>query len=148
VAAFQAEAQDRLPWERMREWMVSGLAALPTPISLDDLRGIHVLNTTPIGVLPASTPYAVVSVTEESAELEDGQRQWLQVRIWRGDSVGGSLLLDQRVALSSMASPRVSLAYQPATVEDQQLANRSGGMGGFPAYLIRLRPTLLVDGHP
>ena len=77
--------------------------------------------------------------------LPDEERQWLQLRLRDLDSPGEPLLLESRIALSELGSRRLSLAYLPATVEDQHLANALGGYGAFPAHLVRLRPSLLVE---
>lgn len=137
-----------LPWPTLRAHLASRLAAQTPATTLDALRGTHALDAAPLGVLPASTPHRVVAVNGELPDLLDEQRQWLTVRVRSADADTASVVLDQRIALASMASRRITLAYLPATVEDQQLAHRRGGLGGFPAYLVQLRPTLLVDGRP
>lgn len=148
VADYLSALQDGLPWETLRQRFAAALAAQQPPQALGDLPGTHEIDADPLGVLPASTPYPVVAVNLELHELLDEQRQWLTVRVRDGDAGNGDVLLEQRLALSHTPSHRIALAYLPATVEDQHLANRRGGLGGFPYYLVRLRPTLSVGGRP
>ena len=148
IDTFLATPQEGLPWQVLQARLASLLAAQTPPRALDALAGSHQLDAEPLGVLPASTPYRVLAVNGELAELLDEQRQWLDVRVRASDADSADVVLEQRIALASMSSRRLTLAYLPATVEDQQLAHQRGGLGGFPAYLVRLRPTLLVDGRP
>lgn len=133
------------PWRSLRDHWTSLLAGGQPPSRLSALQGHLELDAPPLGLLPASTPHRVAAVYHESAELLDTQRVWLQVQLV--DQLGAPLL-DQRLALSSLSALRFTLAYLPATVEDQHLANQRGGLGALPAYLIRLRPTLLAGGEP
>ncbi len=41
---------------------------------------------------------------------------------------------------------RYALSYEPETVEDQETIDSYGGLDNTPAYLVRLRPVLKVDG--
>lgn len=147
IDAWLGASRSELPWGALRSQLSSALAGLQPPLDLAALAGQHEPDAPPIGLLPASTPHRVVAVHHESAELLDEQRVWLQVRVIDAGGAGAALL-DGRIALSGLAALRFTLAYLPATVEDQHLANLRGGFGGFPAYLVRLRPTLLAGGQP
>ncbi|WP_395788215.1 RHS repeat-associated core domain-containing protein, partial [Aquimonas sp.] len=146
-AQLQSE-RSQLPWPALREQLSAALAAQQPPRALGSLAGSHGPDAAPLHLLPASTPYPVIAVNGEYSELPDEERQWLRVLLHATDTEGAAPLLDARVALSDLQSQRFTLAYQPATVEDQHLANLNGGMGGFPAHLMRLRPSLLPVGLP
>lgn len=53
-----------------------------------------------------------------------------------------------RLFLSDLAERRLTLSFQPATSVDQDLMNGYGGLSLTPAYLVRLRARLMVDGEP
>lgn len=148
IGEYLSSSQAGLPWDVLRQRLTAALAAQQPPRTLTDLVGFHAVDAAPLGILPASTPYPVVAVNLELHELLDEQRQWLTVRLRDGEAESGPVLLEQRLALSHAPSHRIALSYLPATVEDQHLTNRRGGLGGFPYYLVRLRPTLTVGGRP
>lgn len=141
LAAPQALA----PWPTLRQQLATELAALQPPLDISGLASEYTLDAAPLRLLPSSTPYPVLAVNGEFALLPDSERQWLHVRLRNLDAPGSPLVLDTRIALSELASRRLSLAYVPATVEDQHLANALGGFGAFPAHLVRLRPSLLLE---
>ena len=56
-------------------------------------------------------------------------------------------MLDVRVPLRDLVGRRVTLSYQPASVDDHRLSAAFGGLDSVPAYLLRVRPVLKVDGR-
>ena len=47
----------------------------------------------------------------------------------------------------SFQTKQIAISYEPETVEDQQIIDSYGGLDNTPAYLVRLRPVLKVDGE-
>ncbi len=100
-----------------------------------------------LGLLPATLPAEVVAVTGEGANLEDTHRQRLRLIARAGLQEHAPIILDHTVPVAEVASQRLTLSYLPATVEDQRIANQYGGLDHVPAYLIRLRPQLKLNGR-
>jgi RHS repeat-associated protein len=148
IDGYLSQLSERSPWPALRDELTLQLAQQQPPLTLDGLRARHLSDAAPLSLLPASTPYPVIAVNLESAELLDDQRQWLRVVMRDGVSADDPVALSARFPLSEISSRRLGLGYLPATVEDQHLVNASGGVGGVPAYLIRVRPSIWLDGRP
>ncbi len=108
-----------------------------------------------LGILPSTLPYEVVEVLGEWAELPStggseivgvapATARWI---VRAGEAEGSPALLDATLPLRDVVSRRVTLSYVPATVDDHRLSASLGGLGSVPAYLIRVRPVLKVDGR-
>jgi hypothetical protein len=148
VAAFRdaylASPIDALPLAELRAQLVAAYASQTPAVDVDTRRPrVHEIAEA-VGLLPSSTPYAVVAVIAEDAVLDPLQHQLLQIRMTATD---GSALLDASMPLSSLLHRQVTLAYQAAAVEDQALLDRAGSLLDVPLYLLRLRPVVLVDGR-
>lgn len=109
--------------------------------------GSSTLVTENIGLLPNTLPISVVAVTAESAELSDTHRQRIRFVARQGTLDGDPIILDFTVPLSEVASERVTLSYIPATVDDHKTSNQFGGLDAVPAYLIKLRPQIKINGR-
>ncbi len=96
-----------------------------------------------LSLLPNSLPYNVVAVTSEEAQL--GAAYVVQARVKL--SSGGRAILTSNVPLYQGVNQRLSLTYQPASLEDHRLSLLMGGMDAVPLYLIKLRPQLAVGGR-
>ena len=46
-----------------------------------------------------------------------------------------------------LSNQQVAISYEPETVEDQEIINSYGGLDNTPAYLVRLRPVLKINGE-
>ncbi|MBZ4417857.1 RHS repeat-associated core domain-containing protein [Myxococcus sp. RHSTA-1-4] len=95
-----------------------------------------------LSFLPGTLPYEVVSVQAESAFLPDSARQ--RLRVTASDDAG--LFLDVTLPLHQVAGHRTLLTYRPATVADEQVVLRYGGLYQAPASVVRVMPQLRVDG--
>ncbi len=146
LQAYLAGTQGELPWPQLRQRWVSALAALQPPVELAALAGQHEIDAPPIGLLPSSTPYPVVAVHGEFGVLPDELRQRLRVRLTDPRQPQAAPLLEAQLPLGDLSSHRFTLAFLPATVEDQHMTNANGSLGAFPLNLIRLRPSLMSEG--
>ncbi len=100
-----------------------------------------------IGLIPNTLPVVTVAVTGEAAELADAYRQRVRFVVRQGTGDADRIILDYRVLLSEVASERVTLSYIPATVDDHKVTNQFGGLDYVPAYLIKLRPQIKINGR-
>lgn len=123
------------------------LAQDPTATYEQQLGSISVIPGN-IGLLPNTLPVAVAAVTGEGAELTDSRRQRVRFVFRQGAGDAATAVLDYTVPLSDVASERVTLSYIPATVDDHAIMNRFGGLDYVPAYLIKLRPQIKINGRP
>lgn len=100
-----------------------------------------------LGLLPNTMPVSVVAVTQESAQLDNAYRQQVHFVIRSGSGATDPVILDHKLPVSELASKRITLSYIPATVDDHDTVNLFGGLDYVPAYLVKLRPQLKLNGQ-
>ena len=93
-------------------------------------------------LLPASTPVPVEAVTGEFAQLPETLRQHAHIVVRAGSSDSDPIVFDRVFALQQLIDHRVTLAYQPASIDDGRIADQHGGFGSTPPYLVHVRPVL------
>ncbi|WP_035375476.1 transglutaminase domain-containing protein, partial [Pseudoduganella violaceinigra] len=96
-----------------------------------------------LSLLPNSLPYTVVAVTSEEARLGDAYIVKARIKL----ASAGRTVLATDLPLYQALNQRVSLTYQPASLEDHRLSLLMGGQDAVPLYLIKLRPQLALGGH-
>ncbi|MBW2704311.1 MAG: hypothetical protein JRF33_26120, partial [Deltaproteobacteria bacterium] len=97
-------------------------------------------------ILPSGLPFLTALVTSESTSLPE--RLLHQVKFTAYDAVNPSqVFFDLTLPAHKLSNRSIALRYEPETVEDQEIINSFGGLGATPAYLVRLRPVLTVDGQ-
>ncbi|HAD03422.1 MAG TPA: hypothetical protein DCF93_01815, partial [Desulfuromonas sp.] len=109
----------------------------------DHLRG-RTLIAEPLGLLPASLQFSPTAVTGEYSELPADLRHQVTLT---ATTLDGDELFTLSFAASALSNRNVTLSYEPETVEDQQIIHSYGGLDNTPAYLVQLRPVLMVDGE-
>jgi RHS repeat-associated protein len=100
-----------------------------------------------LGLLPNTLPVTVVAVTGEEAALSDSYRQMLRFVVRQGTGDADPVILDYSVLLSVVQNERVTLSYIPATVDDQKTVDLFGGLDYVPAYLVKLRAQIKINGQ-
>jgi hypothetical protein len=104
-------------------------------------------------VLPLSLPYEVLAVREELDSLNDNYREHLIIQIVNSS---GELEISYTAALPELLGKRISLSYIAATEDDadlimsylsQILEREDRNFPSLPAYLIELKPQLVVNGQ-
>ncbi len=112
-------------------------------LDYQDLLGRSVYDTTTYALVPSSLPFEVIATTGESTHLSN---QYIQsLNIIMGDQ---GQYLNANILMPEVSGKRLTLSYLPATVDDQNLINQSGGMASVAPYLVDLRPVLKIDGRP
>ncbi len=106
-------------------------------------------------ILPSELPMPKVSrvaFDEEwqgaefiSADVPATRRHTVQMRVLTSQ---GTPQLTFSAPMSSLWGKSVTVVYDPATAADASTIASYGGLENTPAYLIRLRPVLKVDGVP
>jgi len=107
--------------------------------------GSRMIEPQQAGVLPNSEPFKVIAVTGESPVLDDSRRNMVRIRLF-AEPAATLPALDAALPLSTLAQQRLTLSYQPATLEDHRTTLLYGGMDLVPIYLIELRPALRLSG--
>lgn len=98
-----------------------------------------------VGLLPASLPFPVEVVLEEADKLDASRRHSLRVV---AETMSGDAIMDIQLPMSQLIDHRITLSYEPATVDDHNTMERFASRAMTPAYLLRLRPQLNIDGIP
>ncbi len=57
------------------------------------------------------------------------------------------LLFILKYIQTALRVKQIAITYEPETVEDQEIIDSYGGLDNTPAYLVRLRPVLKVNGE-
>jgi len=97
-----------------------------------------------MNILPASMQFNQIKITHEYTEIPDELKH--KVRFITADTNSAelfSLILDTL----KLSNQKITISYEPETVEDQQIIDSYGGLDNTPAYLVRLRPVLKVNGQ-
>ena len=148
IDQFLSGPQTIAPLAQLRERITDALAQQSPPVELADLIARHDVDAAPIGLLPASLPVPVRAVTGEFAELPDALRQHARIVVRSGLDDAAPVVFDHRLPVSRLIDRRVTISYQPASIDDGRIADLYGGLGGTPPYLIHLRAVLNVAGLP
>lgn len=115
--------------------------------TLESQLGKVAIKPAALGLLPNTLPVPVVAVNAETDVLSDAQRHRIRIIARRGNSELDDIVLDYRAALSELASERVTLSYIGASVDDQKTINLFGGLDRVPAYLVKMRPQIKLNGR-
>ena len=125
----------------------SGLEAyiqqnIPDP-TLGKLFGVKEIAKQDIGILPATLPYKINIKGGKYSEIPEELRHKITFEILNEFS---DAILNYPDRLPALAGKRITLSYEPATTDDQQVISSYGGMYNTPAYLINVRPIIKIDG--
>ncbi|MCM2264957.1 MAG: alpha/beta hydrolase [Desulfuromonadales bacterium] len=143
---YLAAVHEQTPLELLRQETGLFLAAEQPGRSYAELLHTRRQRVAPLGILPSTLQFVDVAVTAEYAALP----QELQHQVRLRASVGGPAatpLFDLTVPLRELSNQQTIISFEPETVEDQERINRWGGLDNTPAYLVRLRPSVVVAGE-
>ena len=107
-----------------------------------DLMKTRTLNPDILKILPASMQFEQRRITNEYTAIPDDLKH--KVRFTATDKDNNELFTITLDAMS-LSNKQIALSYEPESVEDQGIIDSYGGMGNTPAYLVSLRPVLMVD---
>lgn len=97
-----------------------------------------------MNILPASMQFVQTKITHEYAGMPDELKH--KVKFIASDAQS-SELLSFEIETFKLSNQQIVLVYEPETVEDQQIIDYYGSLDNTPAYLVRLRPVLKVNGE-
>ncbi len=138
-----AAGTDADPFEVLRGRVVQHLGQnFPGTSFEESLRTIEEIPEV-FGLLPASLPFEVVSVSSVSfdfpEELEHGVR-------FLATTEDGTVVLGNSYPLPRLLGRRLTLSYAAASPEDLETAEAFGGIHRTPPFLIDVRPVLRSGG--
>jgi hypothetical protein len=90
-----------------------------------------------LGILPATTPYKIVSALTKYSKIPDSLRH--KIRFESGFSY--------ETSTPELIGKRITLSYIPASSSDRDTIIAYGTIYDTPAYLIEVRPVLRIDGE-
>ncbi|PJA39777.1 MAG: hypothetical protein CO182_08985, partial [Lysobacterales bacterium CG_4_9_14_3_um_filter_62_6] len=139
---------NELPLDALRARAQAWLTGQPGQPLLDSQLQRRTISARPLGLLPASLPGKLVGTVYESTALADADQQWLRIRLRADTSADSAIAFDQRLRVSELLGRRLTLSYQPASEDDQNIVNEFGALAYTPAYLVRVRARLMLRGEP
>jgi transglutaminase-like putative cysteine protease/pimeloyl-ACP methyl ester carboxylesterase len=92
-------------------------------------------------IIPSSLQFVQSSVTGEYTAIPDELRHTVTFSASSSDSNLFSITLDT----AKLSNRKLVMSYEPETVEDQQIVDSFGGIANTPAYLVQLRPVLMLE---
>lgn len=111
---------------------------------LTDLMRTRTLLPDVMNILPASMQFEQRRITNEYTEIPDELKH--KVRFVAIGAIRESPLMEITIDTMKLSNQQVVISYEPETVEDQEIIDAYGGLDNTPAYLIRLRPVIEVNG--
>jgi RHS repeat-associated protein len=136
------------PLDLLRQQVSDGLSHLSPPLAYASQLAHADIDAPPLELLPASLPVPVEVVTGEFARLPETLRQHAHIVVRAGDGADTPVVFDRVLPMARLLDHRVTISYQPASIDDGRIADGYGGLGGTPPYLVRLRPVLNIAGMP
>ena len=131
------------PLEYMKTYIETYLNQNHPGTTYNDLLQTKTLMPEVMNILPASMQYDQITVTHEYTDIPDDLKH--KVKFTASDTNNNELF---SISIDSLqlSNRKITLSYEPETVEDQQIIDSYGGLDNTPAYLVRLRPALMVNG--
>lgn len=104
-----------------------------------------------LGLLPIRLPYKTVSVLDEFQEIPNEFVDTITFSIggespFEPDFTGSEDFI-YKIPASDAYGKKITLSWAPATSEDESIINYYGDIFKTPAYLVKMKPQLKIDGH-
>jgi hypothetical protein len=135
--------QEKTPLEFLQAKIEAYLAENHPGKVWHDVLASRTLNPDVLSIIPGSLQFNQIAITGEYTELPPELRHRMTFTATSGQDELYSLTLETH----ALSNRRVTLTYEPETVEDQQIIDGYGGLDSTPSYLVRLRPVLKVAGE-
>lgn len=143
---YLAAAREPTPLELLRQETELFLAVGQPGHSYTDILHTRRQRVATLGILPSTLQFVDVAVTAEYAMLPPEMQHQVRLRA-NADDPAATPLFDLTVPLREVSNRQTMIGFEPETVEDQERINRWGGLDKTPAYLVRLRPSVMVAGE-
>lgn len=130
------------PIEKLVADIQTWLSANQPGTTEQQVERLAALSPQSLGLLPASLPFDVRTVSSRFSELEDSKRYKVSFQLYNG----ATSFIDYSTNLSQIAGHRVNIDYIGATPVDQAVIDAHGGIFETPPNLVNLKPRLKLDG--
>lgn len=118
--------------------------------TFDGLTGKKTLLADSAEVLPSSLPYRVLHRVGSVATLPASLRHAVTIRGFNSqfDRSFGNPAFTAEISMPALNSHRLGLQFDPATLDDAAVlaTARNSGSSSLPVYLVRMIPSLKLDG--
>ncbi|MCK4536256.1 MAG: hypothetical protein KAT93_04540, partial [Desulfuromonadales bacterium] len=138
--SYLASAQSQTPLETVRSAADAFLAEYFPQVAYPDLLHARQQNFEAAGILSPSLQFTEVAITGEYTALPPELMHSIEFRVNGAESV-----LDISLPAHALSNRKIVIGFEPESVADHETINLWGGLDNTPAYLVRLRPVLLVD---
>lgn len=110
--------------------------------AVDVFGGIDIVKEE-IDMLPYSIPNNLIKISDRFSEIKEEDRDYVSVNL--SDSIGnGKVAL--RKSGPELYGKKYTISFKPATEKDEEIINKYGDIFKTPAYLISVKPVLMIDG--
>lgn len=107
--------------------------------------------TTDLGYLPLSLPYQNTGDVERLNDIPDADTDSVTFRLYGNSAIENDFSGQDSIKYTFRApdvyGKRIVLSYAPATQSDQEVINEYGDIFSTPAYLVKMKPQLVIDGE-
>ncbi|MDE7422511.1 MAG: hypothetical protein K2N51_02270 [Lachnospiraceae bacterium] len=104
-----------------------------------------------LGYLPLTLPYKVSEKTDSFSDIPLELTDSLSFSLVGNSAYelefNGAKSINKKLYTPDLYGKRVVLAYTPASEADEEILEQYGGIFKTPAYLLKLKPQLIVDGE-
>ena len=100
-----------------------------------------------LAYLPLTLPYAVSNSVETFSDIPEELTDSISISLTSDYDFTGEDFTTGKLYTPDIYGKRLILTYVPAAEEDEAALEQYGGLFQTPAYLLRLKPQLLLDGE-
>ena len=136
--------QPQTPLEYIRTDLESYLSQNYPDMSYSEILSTKTITPEVMNLLPASLQFNQEKITQEYTGIPDTLRHKAK---FEATDIHNNELFTITIDALKLSNQKIILDYEPETVEDQQIINFYGGLENTPAYLVRLRPVIKVNGE-
>lgn len=98
-----------------------------------------------LDILPYSIPNKLINVESRFAEIEEKNRDYVEFSLSDLYGIDGSL--NYKASAVELYGKKITLSWEAATEKDKEIIKEYGDMFNTPAYLIKVKPVIKVDGE-
>ncbi len=143
---YLSTSQTLSPVEYLQQEVETFLTSVAPGTIFADALHDRILKSENQHIIPGTLPYKEITITGEYSALP--QELIHTVRLLAASSAPESLpIFDIVFPVYHLSNQKVVVSFEPETVADQEIINSWAGLDNTPAYLVRLRPVLMVNGE-
>ncbi len=125
---------------QLREYVRASALNCPT---LDDAQKNRRIAAASLELLPSELPVRRIATLAAYAEVPASERHTAR---FTGQTSQGAPQLTYSAPVAALWGKSLTLVYAPATATDAAIISQYGGLAQTPAYKVKMRATLKVDG--